>query len=76
MHSAEHGHQEVAELLLEHGARVQHENEVSRGKGAEGVPVWTRRFVRWLVCSGLGLIFQDTLNLTLNLTLTLTLTLT
>ena len=47
MHSAKHGELEVAKLLIERGARVQHENKVSRGKGLErgGVPVWAMSFV-------------------------------
>ena len=45
----------MAELLIQHGARVQHEDKVIRGKGGEGVPAWARRFAWCMVCSGLAL---------------------
>ena len=35
MHSAQGGHLEMAKLLIEHGARVQHKDKVIRGKRSE-----------------------------------------
>ena len=57
--AAVYGNKDVADLLIKGGARVQHKNNVSRGKGGEGVPAWARRFAWCMVCSGLGLTCRD-----------------
>ena len=38
--SAYNGHLEMAKLLIRHGASVQHENKVIRGKDSEGASVF------------------------------------
>ena len=39
MKAAKFGHSDVVDLLLRHGAQVQHEDQVIRGKGLEGTRV-------------------------------------
>ena len=40
MHAAKSGSVEVVDLLLRHGARIQHQDKVIRGKERESVPAW------------------------------------
>ena len=56
------GHLDIADLLIRHGAPVQHQDMVMWGEGGEGEPVWVRSFVWWVVCHGFGfeLMCRDT----------------
>ena len=40
IHAAKNGSVELVDLLLRHGARIQHQDKVIRGKEREGVPAW------------------------------------
>ena len=40
LYATQYGHFDIADILLRHGASVQHENKVIRGKDSEGASVF------------------------------------
>ena len=50
LYATQYGHFDIADILLRHGASVQHENKVIRGKDSEGVSVFVGKELCFGAC--------------------------